>query len=137
MKLHLVITLLLLPLLALADTTVSYQWLVKDFIPAHRKYIRETRITYKLGTFDCRHFSRLFHDRLLATQDLKQGQDRPIRYLIVEQKKPFGGVPASKVPHKLVKVLTDKGWVVVEPQTGRTVLFDKYPNRNNITKTHL
>lgn len=126
------------------DLTIPYDWLRKKFIPVFLKGLRRDKIKYKLVVFDCDQYSRRFQVELL--KDISQfgftsKSKRPILFIITNQAKKFGGVHANRKPidppHKFVKVFTKKGWIAVEPQTGYTSLWEKYPNKNNIILTHL
>jgi hypothetical protein len=127
------LTLLILTTSLLASPSVSSDWLKNEFIPSFRKHLKEQRISYKLGEFDCRHYSALFKQRLRESVDLVQPELKGlaiVHSLTVNQARPFGGVPTQRAqPHMLITVETDAGKIVVEPQTGKWCTLDKYPNR--------
>lgn len=56
-----------------------------------------------------------------------------VSVIFVKQKLPFGGVAGGpNVSHALVALGTNKGVVILEPQTGEYCLLERYPNKGEI-----
>lgn len=126
--------------------TIPYRWLTKKFIPAFLRGLKKDRIKYKLDVFDCVHYARRFQIELI--KELPQfgftsKHKRPVLTVLVQQVFRALGIPARPYPHqvghwhKLVKVITDEGPFMVEPQTGRHVELAKYKNLEYIHKEYL
>lgn len=98
-------------------------------------YWNTPKLRYKPEAYDCDNYARtfvVFGDLAGIPESPFTGQLALFR-IYVEQKEKWGGVPAGGY-HALVMLLTDKGWIVYEPQSGAITPFNKYPNRNYILK---
>lgn len=80
-------------------------------------------------SFDCEDYALLYKS-LLGMASLKQSKLRQISVgvIIVDQKKKALGIPAIG-SHALNIVLTDKGWIVYDPQTDKSCKLKDYPNK--------
>jgi lipid-binding SYLF domain-containing protein len=88
-------------------------------------------IQYANDAFDCENFARLFKalaDVSIIPMNLKESMSLATATLLVYPKLEFGGVGPESGTHVLNLVGTDRGWIVVEPQTGAIVELSKYPN---------
>ena len=83
---------------------------------------------YRPTSFDCDNFALLYKS-LMSTSIYKNNKNREILVGIisVKQKKAILGIDEG-VLHALNIVKTDKGWFVVEPQTGEFISLKDYPN---------
>ena len=81
---------------------------------------------------DCDNFAMLYKS-LMSVASYKSGVDHEpaVALVIVEQRHPFGGVPAGAI-HMLNLVFTSKAWYIFEPQTGEYIELEKYPNQKYI-----
>ena len=107
---------------------VKYDYLVnfnKWFIAATKRFYRKD-----LGDgYDCDNFAHLYKS-LMSTAAYKNNSKREILVgvIFVAQRKDFGGIPAGKYNHALNLIGTEKGWFVIEPQTGEMCELKDYPN---------
>lgn len=81
---------------------------------------------------DCDNFA-MFYKSLLGISFYKSESNKEpgVGLVVVEQVKPFGGVPAGGL-HMLNIVFTSKDWYIFEPQTGQHIPLNKYPNQKHI-----
>jgi hypothetical protein len=81
---------------------------------------------------DCDNFAMLYKS-LMSVASYKSGADHEpaVALVIVEQRHPFGGVPAGTL-HMLNLVFTSKAWYIFEPQTGEYIELENYPNQKYI-----
>ena len=79
--------------------------------------------------YDCDNFAHLYKS-LMSTAAYKNNSKREILVgvIFVAQRKDFGGIPAGKYNHALNLIGTEKGWFVIEPQTGEMCELKDYPN---------
>jgi len=92
-------------------------------------------INYADDQFDCENFARLFKalaDSTILGLQRKESSSLAFATLLVYPKKAFGGVGPESGTHVLNLVGTDRGWIVIEPQTGAMVELSKYPNVKTI-----
>ena len=107
---------------------VKYDYLVnfnKWFIAATKRFYRKD-----LGDgYDCDNFAHLYKS-LMSTAAYKNDSKREVLagVIFVAQRKAFGGIPAGKYNHALNLIGTEKGWFVIEPQTGEMCELKDYPN---------
>tara|TARA_B110000305_G_scaffold223563_1_gene268219 strand:- start:262 stop:831 length:570 start_codon:yes stop_codon:yes gene_type:complete len=78
---------------------------------------------------DCDNFAMLYKSLMSVSSYKSQSSAEPaVALVVVEQKNPFGGVPQGYL-HMVNLVFTNKGWYIFEPQTGKFVLIEDYPNQ--------
>ena len=79
--------------------------------------------------FDCEDYALLYKS-LFGMAAFKESNLRQIAVgvIIVDQKKEALGIPAVG-SHALNIILTDKGWIVYEPQTNKSCKLSAYPNK--------
>lgn len=124
----------------------KYIGVTSEHLKKYNKWF--TSLTFHMGidhkddAYDCDNFAFLYKS-ILTVSSYKnwdvdtEYKDRQVLAgtLIVYQTRPFGGVRASNnTKHALNIVYVDNGWVVVEPQTGKMIEYEKYPNRDRIIK---
>ena len=101
------------------------------FLEFNKWFMTATKRSYKdLGDgYDCDNFAHLYKS-LMSTASYKNSSKREVLagVIFVTQRKDFGGIPAGKYNHALNLVGTDKGWFVIEPQTGKFCELKDYPN---------
>lgn len=80
-------------------------------------------------TSDCDNYAMLYKS-LMSAAAYKAGEkiEPAVLLMLVEQRKPFGGIPVGG-PHLNIIVMTNQGWFVVEPQTGQFDKLENYPNQ--------
>lgn len=114
---------------------VDYFWFRK-FNSWFKKLLFENGIM-SLGSgsenHDCDNFAMLYKS-MVSVAGFKSGNKiEPATALItVKQVHEFGGVPGTGGLHMLIMVMTDQGWYIIEPQTGESILLEKYPNQKYI-----
>jgi hypothetical protein len=113
---------------------VRFEWL-QQYIEWWREAGENFGIGYANDAFDCENFARLFKalaDTCIVPIKLKEKTALATATLLVYPKNEFGGVGPESGTHVLNLVGTDRGWMVVEPQTGALVEISKYPNLEHI-----
>ncbi len=59
-------------------------------------------------------------------------EEPSVAVVVVSQINEYGGIPASKGLHMVNLVMTNNGWFIFEPQSGKYILLEKYPNQEYI-----
>ena len=77
---------------------------------------------------DCDNFALLYKS-LMGVSGYKSGDpDEPaVAVMFVQQRNAWGGIPEGGL-HMVNLVFTLEGWFVYEPQTGKRILLENYPN---------
>lgn len=114
---------------------VDYFWFRK-FNNWFRKLLFENGImSVGDGTenLDCDNFAMLYKS-MMSVAGYKSGNKvEPCNaLLVVNQVEEFGGVPGTGGLHMVNLVFTNQGWFVVEPQTGKFILLENYPNQKHV-----
>jgi hypothetical protein len=110
-------------------------------IPKHRSmlafiewvntlYFNSPELRYVPESYDCENYTRTFAVLADLGGVSVKGQHSIFR-IYVEQKVAWGGVPSGGY-HALVLFKSDRGWFVLEPQTGDVITLDRYPNKQYI-----
>ncbi len=81
---------------------------------------------------DCDNFAMLYKS-LFSVASYKSSDvvEPAVALVIVGQENEFGGIPAGGL-HMLNLVFTNNGWYIFEPQTGKSILLEHYPNQQYI-----
>ena len=114
---------------------VDYYWFIK-FNNWFRDLLHGNGIM-ALGeqteNLDCDNFAMMYK-ALMSVAAYKSGdQYEPATSLLVlRADKEFGGIPGTGGLHMNVLVMTNRGWYVVEPQTGKFTLLENYPNQHTV-----
>ena len=116
---------------------VEHDWLMKIFVPYFGTFLNHLHAGPAGGEgYDCNDFALLFRAKLSLSNLLAGGARQgevPCGRLVVWQQVGFGGVTGRPhAVHALVLIRTDLGWYVVEPQTGASTSFQKYPNLSGV-----
>ena len=81
---------------------------------------------------DCDNYAMLYKSMASVAAYKSNSDNEPcIALLVVQQVNEFGGVPAGGL-HMVNLVMTNRGWFVIEPQTGRFILLEEYPNQQYV-----
>ncbi len=113
----------------------SHDWLVSEFIPYTLDYFESQGLMMEGEGMDCDNLSRLFQNLLMISNSSGGGTgngDVPCAIMKVKQVEAFGGVPGGDSYHSLVLIRTERGWHIIEPQTGEIAAFEHYSNRPHI-----
>jgi hypothetical protein len=114
-------------------TDASYVRVKHDyFLEFNKWFIGATKRFYRkdLGDgYDCDNFAHLYKS-LLATAAYKNSSKREVLagVIFVAQREAFGGIKGGEYNHALNLIGTEKGWFVIEPQTGKMCELKDYPN---------
>jgi len=113
----------------------NHEWLAKAFIPFSLEFFEENGITAGGEGMDCDNAAQLFK-QLLSLSNVRGGRsqdgDVPCAVIKTTQREPFGGAPGDQSSHALILIRTDRGWHVIEPQTGAMETLEAYPNKEAI-----
>lgn len=83
-------------------------------------------------TLDCDNFAMLYKSLMSVSSYKSNIEHEPaVALIIVEQKYSFGGVPPGAL-HMLNLVFASNAWYVFEPQTGKYIKLEHYPNQKYI-----
>ena len=83
-------------------------------------------------TFDCDNYAMLYKSLMsVAAYKAKETVEPAVATVLVENRNGFGGVPAGGL-HMVVLVMTSKQWFIVEPQTGKFIELNNYPNQQHV-----
>jgi lipid-binding SYLF domain-containing protein len=113
---------------------VRFEWL-EQYVLWWKEAMANFGIAYANDAFDCENFARLFKAMLdvqILPMELKESKSLASATVLVYPKNEFGGVGPESGTHVLNLVGTDRGWIIVEPQTGAMVELSKYPNLKHI-----
>lgn len=81
---------------------------------------------------DCDNFAMLYKSLISISAYKSSSENEPgVALLVVNQVNPFGGIPNGGL-HMLCLVFTSNGWFVIEPQTGKYIPLENYPNQEHI-----
>lgn len=82
---------------------------------------------------DCDNFAMLYKSLMGISGYKSEEKSEPsVAVVVVRQINEYGGVPASNGLHMVNLVMTNNGWFIFEPQTGKFILLEKYPNQQFI-----
>jgi hypothetical protein len=82
---------------------------------------------------DCDNFAMLYKSLMGISGYKSEEKSEPsVAVVVVRQINEYGGVPASNGLHMVNLVMTNNGWFIFEPQTGKSILLEKYPNQQFI-----
>lgn len=83
-------------------------------------------------TLDCDNFAMLYKSLMSVSSYKSSVEHEPaVALIIVDQRHEFGGVPPGAL-HMLNLVFASNGWYVFEPQTGKYIKLEHYPNQKYI-----
>jgi len=81
---------------------------------------------------DCDNFAMLYKSLIsVAGYKSKSKYEPAVALLVLRQVNEFGGVPSGGL-HMVNLVFTNRGWYILEPQTGSYILLEDYPNQEHV-----
>jgi len=87
-------------------------------------------IDAKTRNNDCDNYAMLYKSLMgISAYKSKDTLDVAVAVIVVRQVNEFGGIPGTGQLHMVNLVFTNNGWFVLEPQTGKFILLEKYPNQ--------
>ena len=82
---------------------------------------------------DCDNFAMLYKSLMGISGYKSPNKSEPsVAVVVVRQVNEYGGIPASSGLHMVNLVMTNNGWFILEPQTGKFILLENYPNQEFI-----
>lgn len=82
---------------------------------------------------DCDNFAMLYKSLMGISGYKSSNKSEPsVAVVVVRQVNEYGGIPASNGLHMVNLVMTNNGWFILEPQTGKLILLENYPNQEFI-----
>lgn len=82
---------------------------------------------------DCDNFALLYKSLMgISAYKSQEASEPAVAVLVVRQMHEFGGIPGTEELHMVNLVMTNNGWFVFEPQTGKYTLLERYPNQEYI-----
>ena len=82
---------------------------------------------------DCDNFAMLYKSLMGISGYKSSNKSEPsVAVVVVRQVNEYGGIPASNGLHMVNLVMTNNGWFIFEPQTGKFILLENYPNQEFI-----
>lgn len=83
-------------------------------------------------TLDCDNFAMLYKSLFSVSSYKSKLETEPaVGVVVVRQVNPFGGVPSGGL-HMVNIVFASKGFYIFEPQTGKYIELQNYPNQKHI-----
>jgi hypothetical protein len=109
-------------------TLVNYDHAVA-MVKWSQQFIFAANIKYTSQSHDCDKFAKMLVYAISLSAGYAGVEATPMAaVLAVVQVKAWGGVPGSGQGHAVVGVATDRGILIVEPQTGYYGMLKDYPN---------
>ena len=82
---------------------------------------------------DCDNFAMLYKSLMGISGYKSSSESEPsVAVVVVRQVNEYGGIPASNGLHMVNLVMTNNGWFIFEPQSGKFILLENYPNQEFI-----
>jgi len=82
---------------------------------------------------DCDNFAMLYKSLMGISGYKSEEKGEPsVAVVVARQVNEYGGIPASSGLHMVNLVMTNNGWFILEPQTGKFILLENYPNQEFI-----
>lgn len=82
---------------------------------------------------DCDNFAMLYKSLMGISGYKSLSKSEPsVAVVVVRQVNEYGGIPASNRLHMVNLVMTNNGWFIFEPQSGKFILLEKYTNQEFI-----
>lgn len=82
---------------------------------------------------DCDNFAMLYKSLMGISGYKSSNKSEPsVAVVVVRQVNEYGGIPASNGLHMVNLVMTNNGWFIFEPQSGKFILLENYPNQEFI-----
>lgn len=100
---------------------------LKDFLETYKKAAKLKK--FKLESSDCDDFGLFFKffSSFVNTRKKNNKYALCVGFALVKAKEEALGIPPTKA-HAINLIWSDKGWIVVEPQSGEYCLIKDYPN---------
>lgn len=82
---------------------------------------------------DCDNFAMLYKSLMgISGYKSKEKSEPSVAVVVVRQVNEYGGIRASNGLHMVNLIMTNNGWFILEPQTGKFILLEEYPNQEFI-----
>ena len=82
---------------------------------------------------DCDNFAMLYKSLMGVSGYKSDNKEEPsVAVVVVRQINKYGGIPSSSGFHMVNLVMTNNGWFIFEPQSGKFILLEEYPNQEFI-----
>ena len=82
---------------------------------------------------DCDNFAMLYKSLMgISAYKSAYSAEPSVAVVVVRQVNEYGGIPASEGFHMVNLVMTNNGWFIFEPQSGKYILLENYPNQEYI-----
>lgn len=123
------------PLLDDNYAVISYDWLAQKFLPAYRVAVETVQdmASREAEGADCDNYGMFLRQMVGLAGIVGRSAEPAAAQVVVFQAKAFSGVPNTRERHAVGLFLTDRGWMVLEPQKAvELVPFDRYANRRSI-----
>ena len=123
------------PLLDDHYAVISYDWLAQKFMPAYRESVEVVKdiASREAEGSDCDNYGMFLRQMMGLAGIVGQSAEPAAAQVIVFQAKAFSGVSSTRERHAVGLFLTERGWMVLEPQNATELVpFERYANRRNI-----
>lgn len=123
------------PLLDDHYAVINYEWLEKKFLPSYRVAVGTVQdvASREAEGSDCDNYGMFLRQMVGLAGIVGRSAEPAAAQVVVFQAKAFSGVPITRERHAVGLFLTDRGWMVLEPQNAvELVPFDRYANRRSI-----
>jgi len=123
------------PLLDDNYAVISHEWLARTFLPAYRVAVGTVKdvASREAEGADCDNYGMFLRQMVGLAGIVGHTAEPAAAQVVVFQTRAFAGVGRTQERHAVVLFFTDRGWMVLEPQTAEELVpFDRYANRGSI-----
>lgn len=123
------------PLLDEEYAVVKYAWLNHEFLPYYKRRVEQLKriASITAESSDCDNFAQFLRHLIGMAAIVGRTPEPAAAQVIVFQSRAFSKVGSTRERHMVGLVLTDEGWVVLEPQNAdKLCSLDQYPNKREL-----
>lgn len=123
------------PLLDEHYAVISYDWLERKFLPAYRTSLEMVQAiaSREAEGSDCDDYGMFLRQMIGLAGIVGQSAEPAAAQVVVFQAKAFSGVGNTRERHAVGLFLTERGWIVIEPQNpAELVPVERYASHGGI-----
>lgn len=123
------------PLLDEEYAVIKYEWLNHDFLPYYKRRVEQLKkiASITAESSDCDNFALFLRHLIGMAAIVGRTAEPAAAQVIVFQSRAFSKVGSTRERHMVGLILTDAGWVVLEPQNAEKLSpLETYPNKREL-----
>lgn len=123
------------PLLDEEYAVIKYEWLNHDFLPYYKRRVEQLKkiASITAESSDCDNFALFLRHLIGMAAIVGRTAEPAAAQVIVFQSRAFSKVGSTRERHMVGLILTDSGWVVLEPQNAEKLSpLETYPNKREL-----